>query len=502
MVGNEKGHPVGCPVLLVFGGLALVRGDSRDQLLEVSLDEAGLVEGDQSAPVDALSQLIRGRLDLMGGELSHGVVQGPKVAGLVFAVRGVVPDDLDLVHVAVSDHLGPGEVVEDNMALLVLDAAVSEAGEELGAILEALDGTGHNVHKARNVELVRVLLSETELILQGLETVGADEAKDAHLKRNATRAVEGVVEGQTQAQIVAHLGQLDQLVLEIVLNVDSRTVTDDVTLAGEVAQLVVRESVLNRVEQGAVLHQRVAFRANAQHLLGVGAAIRHPARSLALGGHQGDRLDRVVEAVAGASGGGGGRGDIDLGHKCDVDVDVELTGQSLDGNRIGRKSLSRFSSNSFRPIVPGSGHPNSKNYHKKIILDNLFSLLSLSLTYLINNKQYLHYLQVLFLIFTIKINNISAIKKPPLFRRLVFIICLGILESNQYLESQSLPHYHYANPQLQKNPLVIYLTNGLLLFGSLSLNVLNLTRLNRKNLASRNATISVSIHIIERNSLS
>lgn len=49
MVGNEKGHPVGCPVLLVFGGLALVRGDSRDQLLEVSLDEAGLVEGDQSA---------------------------------------------------------------------------------------------------------------------------------------------------------------------------------------------------------------------------------------------------------------------------------------------------------------------------------------------------------------------------------------------------------------------------------------------------------------------
>jgi len=199
MVGNEKGHPVGCPVLLVFGGLALVRGDSRDQLLEVSLDEAGLVEGDQSAPVDALSQLIRGRLDLMGGELSHGVVQGPKVAGLVLAVRRVVPDDLDLVHVAVSDHLGPGEVVEDNMALLMLDAAVSEAGEELGAILEALDSTGHNVHKARNVELVRVLLSERELILQGLETVGTDEAKDAHLKRNATRAVEGVVEDQTQA---------------------------------------------------------------------------------------------------------------------------------------------------------------------------------------------------------------------------------------------------------------------------------------------------------------
>ena len=51
---------------------------------------------------------------------------------------------------------------------------------------------------------------------------------------------------------------------------------------------------------------------------------------------------------------------------------------------------------------------------------------------------------------------IIAIKKPPLFRRLVFIIWLGILESNQYLGLQRPLHYHYANPQLQKNPLVIF----------------------------------------------
>lgn len=318
MVGNEKGHPVGCPVLLVFGGLALVRGDSRDQLLEVSLDEAGLVEGDQSAPVDALGKLVGSRLDLMGGELGHGVVQGPEVAGLVLAVRRVVPDDLHLVHIAVSDHLGLGEVVEDRMALLMLDAAVSEAGEELGAILEALDGTGHNVHKARNVELVRVLLGEAELILQSLETVGADEAEDAHLKRDATGAVERVVEDQAQAQIVAHLGQLDQLVLEIVLNVDPRTVADNVSLAGEVAQLVVGESGLDGFDQRGVLNQRVAFSANAQHLFGIGAAIRHPPRRFALGGEKRDGLDRIVELVGGDGGGSGGH--IDLGHKCDVDV--------------------------------------------------------------------------------------------------------------------------------------------------------------------------------------
>ena len=57
-------------MLAVFGDLALVRGDSRDELLEVRLDEAGLVESDQRAPVDALGKLVGGRLNLMRGELA------------------------------------------------------------------------------------------------------------------------------------------------------------------------------------------------------------------------------------------------------------------------------------------------------------------------------------------------------------------------------------------------------------------------------------------------
>lgn len=319
MLGSKKGHPVGCPVLPVFGDLALVRGDSRDELLEVRLDEAGLVEGDQRAPVDALGKLVGGRLDLMGGELGDGVVQGPEVAVLVLAVGRVIPDDLHLVHIAVSDHLGLGEVVEDRMALLMLDAAVSEAGEELGAILEALDGTSHNVHKAGNVQLVGVLLGEGELILKSLQAVCAYEAQDAHLERDATGAVEGVVEDQAQAKVIPNLGQLDQLVLEIVLDVHPRTVADNVSLAGELAQLVVSKSGLDGFDQGTVLNQRVAFSANAQHLLGIGAAIRHPARSLTFRSEERNSLDRIVE-VAGRGGEVGGGGDVDLGHKCSVDV--------------------------------------------------------------------------------------------------------------------------------------------------------------------------------------
>ena len=141
MLGSKKGHPVGCPVLLLFGDLALVFGDGGRQLLEVRLDEAGLVEGDQSAPVDALSQLIRGRLNLMAGELGDGVVQAPEVAGLVLAVRRIVPDQLDLVHIAVSNDLGLGQVVEDGIPLIVFDGAFSQAAEYAGAILEALDGS-------------------------------------------------------------------------------------------------------------------------------------------------------------------------------------------------------------------------------------------------------------------------------------------------------------------------------------------------------------------------
>ena len=128
-------------MLLLFGDLALVVGDGGRQLLEVRLDEAGLVEGDQSAPVDALSQLIRGRLNLMAGELGDGVVQAPEVAGLVLAVRRIVPDQLDLVHIAVSDDLGLGQVVEDRIPLIVFDGAFSQAAEYAGAILEALDGS-------------------------------------------------------------------------------------------------------------------------------------------------------------------------------------------------------------------------------------------------------------------------------------------------------------------------------------------------------------------------
>jgi hypothetical protein len=45
---------------------------------------------------------------------------------------------------------------------------------------------------------------------------------------------------------------------------------------------------------------------------------------------------------------------------------------------------------------------------------------------------------------------IIAIKKPPVFRRLAFIIWLGMMESNHHKELQRLPHYHYANPQLEQ----------------------------------------------------
>ena len=141
IVGSEKGHPVGCPVLLLFGDLALVFRDGGRQLLEVRLDQAGLVERDQRAPVDALRQFVGSGLNLMAGELRHGVVQAPEVAGLVLAVRRIVPDELDLVHIAVSNDLGLGQVVEDGIPLIVFDGAFSQAAEDAGAVLEAFDGS-------------------------------------------------------------------------------------------------------------------------------------------------------------------------------------------------------------------------------------------------------------------------------------------------------------------------------------------------------------------------
>ena len=321
MANNEKRHPVGCPVLLVFSYLALVVCDCGRQLLELRIDEAGLVERNQRAPVDALRQFVGSRLDLVRSELRDGVVETPKVAALVLAMRRVVPNELHLVHVAVSDDLGLGEIIEDSVPLFVLHSAFGEAGKQLGAVLESLDGTGHDIHKARNVQLVRMLLGQRELVRKSLAAVEADQPQDAHLERHAAGTVKRVVEGETQAQIVAHLGQLDQLVFEIVLDIDSRTFADDVSLSSEVAELVIRESGLDGFDERTVLNQCVAFGANAQHGFGVGAAVSHPAGRFTLGGEQRDGFDSIIE-VASRRGEGGGFGQdvgfvhVGVGVKC------------------------------------------------------------------------------------------------------------------------------------------------------------------------------------------
>lgn len=119
---------------------------------------------------------------------------------------------------------------------------------------------------------------------------------------------------QAQAQIVPYLGQLDQLVLEVILNVDPRTFADNVSLASEVAQLVIGESRLNRFDQGTVLNQRVAFSANAQHGLGISAAVSHPTGVVAFRSEERDRLDGIVEA-AGCGDEGCFGSDVDFVHE-------------------------------------------------------------------------------------------------------------------------------------------------------------------------------------------
>ena len=345
-VKKKGATPKGGSVSSLFGWLALV----VDQPLEVCLDEAGLVEGHQRAPVDALGQFVGGRLDLMGRELGHRVVKAPEAPGLVLTVAGVVPDDLDLVHVPVRDHLGLGEAVEDRVSLLVLDSAFREASEQLGAVLEAVHSVADNVHEPRDVQLVAVLLGEAELILKGLQAVAADQPQHAHLKRDAAGAVEGVVQDQAQAKVVAHLGHLDQLALEIVLDEHASAFAHDVGTPGVLAQLVVGERLLDSVGQALVLDQRVAFSADAQNALVVGPAVAHPAGFLALWGEQGNRLDSVVEAGGGGGVNGGCNGSFHgfLGFWfCCVRQNL-ADGWKVEESETGRKSFFEISLTFFR----------------------------------------------------------------------------------------------------------------------------------------------------------
>ena len=157
----------------------------QNQLLELTLDEGRPVQSVQAALVDACRQLIAGRLDLVSRKLGDRVVQIPEVASLILGALGSVPEDLDLVHIALCDNFALGEVVEDYVTLVIPDAALGEASEDLGALVEALDAALDDVHQLRHVEVVTVLLSDRILIAQSLHTVGADETEHAHLKADS-----------------------------------------------------------------------------------------------------------------------------------------------------------------------------------------------------------------------------------------------------------------------------------------------------------------------------
>lgn len=144
----------------------------------------------QAALVDARCQLIARRLDLVRGELGDRVVQVPEIASLVLGTLGSVPEDLDLVHVALGDHLALGEVVKDQVPLVIPDAALGEASKDLGALVEPLDAALDDIHQLRHVEVVAVLLGDGILIAQSLHPVGADETQHPHLKRDSAGAVE------------------------------------------------------------------------------------------------------------------------------------------------------------------------------------------------------------------------------------------------------------------------------------------------------------------------
>lgn len=280
----------------------------------------------QAALVDTCCQFIAGRLDLVRGELGDRVIQVPEVAGLVLGALGSVPEDLDLVHVALGDNLALGEVVKDHVPLIVRDAALGEASEDLGALVEALDAALDDVHEFRHVEVVTVLLGDGILIAQSLHPVGADETQHPHLKGDSAGTVEGVVEGEAHPNVVAHLGQLGQLVLEIILNVDPRTIAHDVGLALEVAQTVVSECILNGLDQRLVLDEAVTLSADAQHLLGVGAAISQPSSGLTIRSQKGNGFNAVVKGINGSA------------HVCQFWFLVFAVSRSIDWEDV-RRSL-------------------------------------------------------------------------------------------------------------------------------------------------------------------
>lgn len=251
----------------------------------------------QAPLVDTLGQLIAGRLDLMSGELGDGIIQGPKVAILVLGALRTIPENLNLVDVTVSNDLALLERLQNAVSLVVVNRDLSKASKDFSRLAKGINRTLNNVDQLGHVEVVAMLLRDGILILKCLEAIEARQPENAHLERDAARPVERVVENQTQAEVVANLGQLDQMVFEIVLNIHASTVAHDVRLALEVAKAVVGKGILDGVDKGLVLNQSVTVSADTQHLLGVGAAVAKPATVVALGGEELHGFHGVIKGV-------------------------------------------------------------------------------------------------------------------------------------------------------------------------------------------------------------
>jgi len=134
------------------------------------------------------------------------------------------------------------------------------------------------------------------------------------------------VEGEAHPNVVAHLGQLGQLVPEVVLDVDPRTIAHDIGLPVKVAQTVVGEGVLDSLDQGLVLDEAVTLSADAQHLLGVGAAISQPSTGLTIRSQKGDGFNAVVKGINGSA------------HVCQFWFLVFAVSRSIDWEDV-RRSL-------------------------------------------------------------------------------------------------------------------------------------------------------------------
>jgi len=251
---------------LVIAGGAFLAG--RESVHEERLDAIAdtCTQEFRRVSPDLLGQAVTLRSDLVGQMFRDAIVQVPDIAVRVFPIGRLVPDFTDTLGETLGHRLVRHESVENLVTFALRQRGTSPLGEDVASLTNLIHGFSQSVLSEIQIQGRRVLLHQTysrTLEQRNLHAIGADESEKSDIKCDLQRAIETILDGDSQRTLLRASEERNVGEAEIRLHLP--TAIDDFESVILVPVSAVLEQGFDLREQDAVLEGRVAFTDNAKH---------------------------------------------------------------------------------------------------------------------------------------------------------------------------------------------------------------------------------------------